>query len=365
MIQQENAHATVHWLSPEEERQWDAFVTGHPLGCVYHLSAWKRVLEEAFPHIRGRFLALRDGVTGQIRAGMPLYTVRSWLLGNRIVSVPFASSCDPLISAPEEFALLLPAIQDALRGAGGRTIEIRAITTAQHLAASPLAADAIYKHHYLALDRSPEALFNSFANSSVRQKVRKARRLGVTVEERTDEEGMRICHAILTDTRRRISLPPMPFAFFRAMRRRLGPDHLKVYLAMQEGKAVACHLVLRFKDRWNSEYSGNTNSAITGANQLLYWDAIQRAQASGAQRFSLGRTSPHHLGLLSYKQRWAPVEEDLTHFTNALGNGSRRSIAGVEARSATTVYRLLQPLVGKAPMWFLRLVGTFCYRHLG
>src|SRR5438552_243855 len=192
MIQQENAHATVHWLSPEEERQWDAFVTGHPLGCVYHLSAWKGVLEEAFPHIRGRFLALRDGLTGQIRAGLPLYTVTSWLLGNRIVSVPFASACDPLISTPEEFALLLPAIQ--------------------------------------------------------------------------------------------------------------------------EGKAVACHLVLRFKDRWNSEYSGNTNSAITGANQLLYWDAIQRAQASGAQRFSLGRTSPHHLGLLSYKQRWAPVEEDLTHF---------------------------------------------------
>src|SRR2546429_9426321 len=105
-------------------------------------------------------------------------------------------------------SLLLPAIQDALRGAGGRTIEIRAITAAQHLAASPLAADAIYKHHYLALDRSPEALFNSFANSSVRQKVRKALRMGVTVEERTDEEGMRICHAILTDTRRRISLPP-------------------------------------------------------------------------------------------------------------------------------------------------------------
>src|SRR2546429_4179638 len=56
-------------------------------------------------------------------------------------------------------SLLLPAIQDALRGAGGRTIEIRAITAAQHLAASPLAADAIYKHHYL--DRKSTRLNSS------------------------------------------------------------------------------------------------------------------------------------------------------------------------------------------------------------
>src|SRR5438876_363754 len=114
---------------------------------------------------------------------------------------------------PEEFALLLPRIQNAVKDAGGRTIEIRAIRIAEHL-------------------------------------------------------------------------------------------------AVQAGKAVACHMVLRFKDRWNSEYSGNTNAAITGANQLLYWHAIQRAQSSGAQRFSLGRTSPDHFGLLSYKKRWAPVGED-------------------------------------------------------
>jgi hypothetical protein len=65
----------------------------HPLGLVYHLSAWKFVLDDTFPHIRGKFLVLSDAATGEIQAGLPVYAVKSWLLGNRTVSVPFALHC--------------------------------------------------------------------------------------------------------------------------------------------------------------------------------------------------------------------------------------------------------------------------------
>src|SRR5580658_8386102 len=105
------ATAIVDWLRPEEETQWDAFAAKHPLGLIYHRTPWKQVLEQAFPHIRGHFLVLRDNSTGEIQAGLPLYTLKSWLLGNRAVSVPFASFCDPLISSGEEFDQLLPMIQ--------------------------------------------------------------------------------------------------------------------------------------------------------------------------------------------------------------------------------------------------------------
>lgn len=103
---------TIQWLSPDEQGEWDAFVSAHPLGLVYHLSAWQRVLESAFGHIRGRVLVLRDA-DGQIRAGLPIYQVKSWLLKNRTVSVPFATMCDPLVSTREEFDLLWPAIEEA------------------------------------------------------------------------------------------------------------------------------------------------------------------------------------------------------------------------------------------------------------
>ena len=105
---------TAHWLLPDETAEWDAFVARHPLGLVYHLSAWTRVLETAFPHIQGRFLVLKDGADGSIRAGLPVYTVKSWLLGRRVISVPFASFCDPLVSSAAEFDLA--ALAQAVSG---------------------------------------------------------------------------------------------------------------------------------------------------------------------------------------------------------------------------------------------------------
>src|ERR1700733_7670137 len=82
------AACSAQWLSQDLETEWDAFVFGHPVGSVYHTSAWKRVLEQAFPHIRGRVLVLRRADSDQIQGGLPVYKVSSWLLGNRLVSIP-------------------------------------------------------------------------------------------------------------------------------------------------------------------------------------------------------------------------------------------------------------------------------------
>src|SRR4030088_1685408 len=185
--------STIHWLSSDEQGEWDAFVTRHPLGLVYHLSSWKRVLESAFGHIRGRFLVLRDG-TGQIHAGLPVYTVKSWLLKDRTVSVPFATMCDPLISTKEEFNLLWPAIEDASGKDGSQRIEIRTRRLGADCIPALLTANARYKHHYLPLGEKTDVLFRSFHQSCVRRRVEKARRAGIVVEERQDEQSLRVYH---------------------------------------------------------------------------------------------------------------------------------------------------------------------------
>src|SRR5579871_1117567 len=105
---------SLQWLAESETAQWDAFVAGHPYGLIYHSSAWRSVLHAAFPHIRGNFLVLRNPEDGAIQAGMPVYAVKSWLLGNRVSSLPFASFCDPLIASSEQFQLMVPELE-ALR----------------------------------------------------------------------------------------------------------------------------------------------------------------------------------------------------------------------------------------------------------
>src|SRR6476661_1370625 len=120
----DNRTVTARWLEPSDEPRWDAFVVRHRNGLIYHRGCWRRVLEEAFPHIRGRFLALVDRGTDEIVAGMPVYTVRSWLLGNRVVSLPFATFCDPLIDDEAQFEILWPHVQDLYRRVHARRIEV-------------------------------------------------------------------------------------------------------------------------------------------------------------------------------------------------------------------------------------------------
>jgi hypothetical protein len=356
--------SSIHWLSPDEQGEWDAFVTRHPLGLVYHLSSWQRVLESAFGHIRGRFLVLRDG-GGQIQAGLPVYVVASLLLGNRTVSVPFATMCDPLISTKEEFNLLWPAIEDASEKHRSRRIEIRTRHARSDCIPTLLTASGRYKHHYLPIDEPTDKLFSSFDKSNIRRAVEKARREGVVVEERQDEQDLRVFHAFLVATRRRHSLPPMPFAFFQAMHRSLSPDRVSLYLAMRAGELVGGLLVSKFKDLWTAEYSGVPDNRIRGISPLLYWEAIQRAKSSGAACFSFGRTSLDNTGLLDHKRRWATIEEDLTDFINRRGSTSAQSNESSKAGGLAVYGTAVRLLVRYAPAAAQKLVGDFCYRHLG
>ncbi len=355
--------STVHWLSTEQHGEWDAFVTRHPLGLIYHLSSWQKVLETAFPHIRGRFLALRDA-GGQIQAGLPVYAVRSWLLKNRTVSVPYATMCDPLVSTKEEFDLLWPAIQHEAVKQKSKRIEIRARRLSSDCLPGVLTTTARYKHHYLPLGQDAEKMYRSFHQSCVRRRVDKAKRSGVVVEERQDEKSLRIFHEFLVATRRRHLLPPMPFGFFQAMYRSLSPNHASLHLAMHEGQPVGGLLNLKFKDMWTSEYSGSADNAAPGTDQILYWDSIQRAKSSGAEFFSFGRTSLDNAGLLEYKRRWATVEEDCTDFTSYLGSAPAQAVESAEAVRPTQ-YETAKRFLRYAPAPLQKSFGDFCYRHLG
>ncbi|MGA2569723.1 MAG: GNAT family N-acetyltransferase [Terracidiphilus sp.] len=353
---------TIDWLSPEENGEWDEFVGRHPLGLVYHLSAWTDVLETAFKHIHGGVVVLRDG-NGQIKAGLPVYNIKSWLLKNRTVSLPFASVGDPLVSNIEEFSLLWQPIEDMAVRNRSKRIEIRTRLVAAESIPEFLTAGTKYKHHHLRLDESADALLRSFHQSCVTRRIKKAKREAVVVEERHDDDDLRTFYSIMEETRRRQMLPPMPYKFFHTMLHRMGPDHASLYLAIQNGQAIGGMLALKTKNIWTGEYSGQVENAHSGSDQLLYWHVIQLAKNSGAKSFSFGRTTLDNTGLLDYKRRWATIEEDATDYIYPLSRAKLRD--DDPNHSVNPVFYSTARLIQHAPHWVQRMVGDFCYRHLG
>jgi hypothetical protein len=360
-----NASYFAEWLSRDHEHEWDSFVSQHPLGSVYHTSSWKDVIEQAFSHIRGRFLVLREIRTGGIQCGLPVYRVSSWLLGSRLVSIPFATVCDPLVTTLAQWEALAPELENERIRTKSKKLEIRAVLSAGELPAS-FTRKSLFRHHTLLLDKDFDTLYQHFDKRSVRQKSKKARKAGVIIEERSDKAGMLVSHSLLAMTRRRLSLPPMPRRYFEAMQSKLSVGNLKIFLAYQNGMPLGCHVVLIFRDQWISEYSANADGAVSGLNQLLYLETLRQACMEGATKFSFGRTSNKSDGLLSYKRRWGTTEEELTDYTLRLDHGNEIQPGDDETQFEDSwLYSLCKRIVAKAPLPLCKMIGDFCYRHLG
>ena len=68
-----------------DDAAWDACVSSHEMGNIFHTRAWQRAVARCFPHEVYDMHALRgDRVAGVL----PLYHIRAPLLGSMLVSVP-------------------------------------------------------------------------------------------------------------------------------------------------------------------------------------------------------------------------------------------------------------------------------------
>src|SRR5918996_5178746 len=70
----------------QEENAWDQFVRSSPDGTVFHLSAWKRVVERAY-RLTPHYLIAREGT--ETRAILPLFELKGLLSGHVLISVMY------------------------------------------------------------------------------------------------------------------------------------------------------------------------------------------------------------------------------------------------------------------------------------
>lgn len=362
-IQQTKApEAQCEWLEARQLPEWDAFVGRHPLGLIYHLSGWKNVLESTFPHIKGHFLVIRDPDSGQIEAGLPVYTVKSWLLGKRLISIPLATAADPLISSASQWDILNSQLQRFRATERCRQFELKLHRSANLLNGSGWDISRQFRYHCTPLDRDSEMLRKSFSKTVARM-ITKAVKTGITVADSRNVDDLQHFASLYAQTRRRLCLPTLPRRFFHALRDQFGADGLALFIARHNERPVGALICLKHRSGVSAECLGEDQAVRNlGVNQLLYWAAIQQACAEGYQSFNWGRTAVDNIGLLEYKRRWATQEEDLPVYFYPQKNQN-------ESRSATSKtppgMNVFKSVLKHSPAFLYRKLSDFCYRHWG
>jgi CelD/BcsL family acetyltransferase involved in cellulose biosynthesis len=348
-------------LSGDMARNWDKFVESHPLGWVTHLTGWKRVLEESFQNIRAHCLMLLDSASGEIVAGIPIYVSESWIKGKRLVSIPLATLCDPLVSETEGLDLLWNRLRLLQTETSSSYVEIRA-SRCDPAILHGVATETIfdYKSHSLSLDSDLDSILMRCHRTSIRHSIQRGTKAGLeTVETCRDiDKFFELYHR----TRKRLGLPTLPRRFFEAIIDHLGnAGKASLLAATLEGKWIAALLLLKWKGRvsadalgWEAEYDRLSPGCF------VFWHAIRLAHEQGYKVFDFGRTHKSNIGLMDHKRRWGTQVSDLpiyyiTESPRSLINRGESSVPGSF---------LIRDIIRFGPAPLARLLGSFWYNYL-
>jgi serine/alanine adding enzyme len=349
-------------LDPTVDSRWDQFVENHPLGWITHLSGWKKVLEKSFSHMKGFYLALLHEDHRTLKAGLPLFAVKSWLTGKRLISIPFATLCDPLISSHEELEELLTGAKYLMKEVGGSHMEIKFFKGVDFIQNNGLGTHYYYQHHFLVLPEDIEKLRSSLHRTCVRQRIARAYNSKLILREGVNESDMKGFYRLHVKTRRRLGLPPQPFLFFKSLQEEFGGSKFMTLLfAEKNGQDIASIILFKFKDRVSAEFLATDERFFSiSPNHFLFWEAIKSAYDGGFRVFDFGRTSPQNETLMAFKKHWGTQVVSLPQFIYP-----RRLREKTLIREKSISYRMLTKICRYLPDSALRPIGNFCYHHLG
>ncbi len=350
----------INVINPSHDSRWDEFIKKHPLGCVFHHSAWKEVIENTFPQVKPFYFIVEDA-NGSIRGGIPLFFVKSWITGSRLVSLPFSLYCDPLIYSKEIFKLLLDGIVSKQREFGAAFVAIRTRFASDLFKDTEFKEFRGYKNHTLPLDSNLEIMKKSFHRTCVRQRINRAEQSNLTAMEASSETDIETFYELHCMSRKKFGLPPQPYQFYKNMWEILYPKNmLGVLIAKYENQPVCSLLFLKYKQRIHAEYMGTNDAFLNySPNILLFWKAIQKAKIEGYKFFDFGGSSASNFDLINFKRRWGTVEEDIPHYSFPCTRGLSAEV------EQSNKYRILVQLSHKMPDRLFKLTGQFLYRHLG
>jgi hypothetical protein len=344
----------VYALDPLHDSRWSELVERHPDASAFHTTAWLQALQQTYGYESIAFTTSPPG--SALEDGVVICKVRSWLTGRRLVSLPFADHCEPLVTSRDAFNAIARHLDGLRRDGAWKYIELRPRSDAVGPSQGMTTADQFWFHE---LDlRFPEnTLLRGFHKNSIQQQLHRADRERLTYDDGTSEDLLRTFYQLLLLTRYRHQLPPQPLDWFRNLGKSFGAA-MRIRVARRDADAVAAILTLRHRDTMIYKYAASdARFHALGGMQMLLWKTIQDARSLGCSILDFGRSDLDNEGLATFKDRWGATRSRIVYRRFAASSSSNplRRYAMDRAK------RVLEHV----PQVCRVAAGRFLYRHAG
>ncbi|MFH1927470.1 MAG: GNAT family N-acetyltransferase [Chloroflexota bacterium] len=341
-------NATKLLMVPSDER-WVAFVHSVPDANIFHHPAWINLMAECYGY-RPFVVAICDE-KGEIKAGLPLMEVNSWLTGRRWIALPFTDHCSPLFHGDAPPRDLLEHLSELQREHDVPRVEIRSSIPYGHQVHKDM-SQVLYVQD-LSTDISA---VHKDLHKNVRRSIVKAERQGVTVRWAESKRDLDIFYDLHCRTRHRQGVPVQPKRYFELFWERIiGAGLGFILLAYKDAVPIAGTVALTYKSTLMIKYTASDrDSWRLCPNHSLYWAVIRWGCEHGHTLLDWGRSRVCNTGLRDFKRRW----------------GTRESILTYSVLSATPpgdvtdrLSRVMGAAIRHSPTWVCRVTGELFYRH--
>ena len=342
------AEPTVSEIDTSRMAAWDAWVRAQPATSVYHLSAWRELIENVFGRETHYLMAERSGRTSGV---LPLVRLKSWTFGDFLVSLPYVTYGGVVADDAASAALLLDASARLASDLGVSHVELRHVDDDVDL---PKRTDKVSMH--LRLTGDADVLWQQLG-SKLRAQVKRPLKQGAACEtggaELVDE-----FYGVFSVKYRDLGVPVYPRAWFRGVLERF-PDESRVFVVRVDGQAVAASIVLGWSERLEVPWAASLRAADRyGVNMFLYWNMLKHAEEAGYRVFDFGR-STRDSGTFRFKKQWGaePVQLYWHYWMRDGGEPPQLNAHNPKYQAAVAMWRRL-------PVWAANVLGPKLVKNL-
>ncbi len=340
--------------NPLSDSRWDDLVARHPRASAFHTRGWLEALVRTHGY---EPLVLTSALPGEpMQEGIVLCRVSSWITGTRLVSLPFADHCEPLLDhehESREFSSWLRTECDRQRW---KYVELRPMSW-QESSDGILKTSSSFSFHTLDLSPSLEQIFGALHRDSVQRRILRAEKIGLAYEIGRSPDLQYEFYRLVRMTRKRQRLIPQPRNWFHNLAKSMGKD-LQIRLVRKDGVGVAGMLTLQHRSRIIYKYGcSDARFHHLGGVPFLFWRLIEESKARGMEEIDLGRSDLEHETLIRFKDRFGTRKRSLTYFRYSPST-KRDAASGWGLRAARQIVSVL-------PEMALPTAGRILYRHFG
>ncbi len=348
-MEAESAMLEVRAFNESDHAAWDAFVSNHLYGSPFHLIAWKESIEETFGYCPFYLLAM---IGDRVAGVLPLFLIKNFLIGKRLISTPFAVYGGILADSDDARVALLDRAK-----ALGQQLKVQDIELRNAWEGQTSGLPRITRYVTFSQEIGPdEATVLNAIPRKTRAAVRKSLKEGLT--SRQEFSAWHTFENLYSRNLGRLGTPCFPANHFATLLEKFR-GMAEIREVSSDGTAVAAVLTFYFRDQILPYYgASDPKFNAIAPNNFMYYDLMRWGGQNGYRIFDFGR-SKRVKGSYDFKAHWGMMERELPYEIHLVKGKNLPDYS-----PANPVFRLPILLWQRLPFALARALGPHLIRFV-